>query len=146
MSCARASRNGPTRTHRKGCAFGDKSLDFWDTKDRSAFFFGDINVFFGDTKSLFRDTKNVLDFFGGQRDLINCKIGIDILEGQKQVGFFQRSATQKAAAKAVAAATKQQQKQHKQQEKQYKHLGARVGFFQRTATPKSNSKAAHNQQ
>ena len=31
--------------------------------------------------------KNVLDFFGGQRGLINCKIVFDILEGPKRQGW-----------------------------------------------------------
>ena len=54
-------------------------------------------------------------FFGGQRDLISCKMVLDIMEGQKRHGCSTVCNT-KAAAKAAAAATKQQQKPHKQQQ------------------------------
>ena len=44
-------------------------------------------IFFWDTNDFFGIQKLVLDIFGGQRGLINCKIVLDILEGQKRLGW-----------------------------------------------------------
>ena len=59
---------------------------FWDTKGLSDFF-GTPKFFFLEIQNVFRDTKFVLDIFGGQMGLINCKIVVDILEGQKRQGW-----------------------------------------------------------
>ena len=60
---------------------------FWRTQNttglsgtRKSFFFGYKRLFGGYQKS-------VLDFFGGQMGLINCKIVIDIFEGPKRQGW-----------------------------------------------------------
>ena len=60
--------------------------------------------FFWIQKAFWGHRQLVTDFFGGQRGPINCKIVLDILEGQKRQGVgVQRSAVQKQQRKAAAA-------------------------------------------
>ena len=79
---------------------------FWVQKDffgykRPKCFFFDTKCFSGYKMIFSRYNIFVLDIFGGQWGLINCKIVLDILEGQKRPGWVQLSANQKAAAKAA---------------------------------------------
>ena len=94
-----------------GCVFMVyKILFFWDTKDQSDFF--------GHKKSFSGYKKIVLDIFRGQRGLINCKIVLDILEGQKRQGWGSTVGDPKSSRKSS------RKQQHKQQKKQHKESEA----------------------
>ena len=78
----------------RGCVFFGVQKFFLGYKRPKFFFFGTTKSIFGTQNAFSEYKKFVLDFFGGQRGLINCKIVLDILEGQKRQGWvFQRTAT-----------------------------------------------------
>ena len=100
-----------------GCAFLGVQKFFWDTKDQS---------------DCFGIQKIVLDIFGGQRDLINCLIVLDILESLNRQGWGStvgdpkssrnRCRKQQQTGKAAPRSrSSKNNRSHKQQEHQHKH-------------------------
>ena len=92
-------------------------------------FVGVPESFCGDTKVFFRDTKNCVCFFGGQR--VDCKIVLDILEGQKRQGWVNSRrprSSSKSSGKSnnTSSSNKQSKNTNKKHKRQKPHTQQQV--------------------
>ena len=135
-----------------GCDFFGVQNFFLDTKDKSDFL-GHKNDFFGIQNDFFGIQKFILEIFGGQRGLINCRIVLDIFGRSKAASGVQLSVNQRNQPKQKSThdrkaaqttkSTKQQphrkkhrkdqQKQQKKQQEQHKTTTAKVAQTVQTA-------------